>query len=379
VTIHSRATLAAAVGAALLVVPTFFLLVVLAAVLGGAVGGGGCGGDGGPGGGARQIGPRTWSGEQTANAQTITSTVIQRGLPRRAAVIAVATAIVESGLRNLTYGDRDSLGLFQQRPSQGWGNPTTVLNPALATTQFLNHLITVPGWATMPPGTAEQTVQRSANPDAYAPQEAPAAALVTTFWTGPDNPIPLSPPTGANPTQLAAFGLTGCPGQGGAGLPAAPTTINPKKMPPGYQLPADPTARAALAYAIAQLGKPYVWGATGPNGFDCSGLVQASWAAAGVPVSRTTTTQAHDGTAVAELSQAQPGDLLFIPGEGGTAAHPAHVGLYAGGGVVLDAFDTTKGVIAEPLSAWASKLVAIRRVIPAKATPPRVLAAGANP
>ncbi|HEY1972999.1 MAG TPA: NlpC/P60 family protein, partial [Pseudonocardia sp.] len=90
---------------------------------------------------------RSWSAEQTGNTQLIISTVTRRGLPRRAAVLAVATALAESGLRNLHTGDRDSLGLFQQRPSQGWGHPTQLLNPSYATDQFLNHLLAVPGWA----------------------------------------------------------------------------------------------------------------------------------------------------------------------------------------------------------------------------------------
>jgi cell wall-associated NlpC family hydrolase len=135
-------------------------------------------------------------------------------------------------------------------------------------------------------------------------------------------------------------------------------------MPPGYQLAADPAARAALAFAVAQLGKPYVWGATGPNSFDCSGLVQAAWAAAGVGISRSTATQVSDGVPVAGLNQVQPGDLLFIPGSDGTATHPGHVGIYAGAGLVIDAYDSTHGVIVERLSTWAPKVVGIRRITP---------------
>jgi cell wall-associated NlpC family hydrolase len=388
----SRSRIALAVTAALaaLAVCVSALLGVLtAALLGGIVSGGGCGGDGGPGGGSRQIGPRTWSGEQTANAQVITSVALSRALPRRAAVLAVTTAIVESGLRNLGYGDRDSLGLFQQRPSQGWGGPAQILNPTQAAGRFYDHLLTIPGWATMASGAAEQAVQRSANPGAYAPQEPAAQDLVAKFWTGPDNPVPTTPiPTtpslgGDAATQLVVFGRLGCPDQGGSNIPLPaplPGGAGPSKsMPPGYQLPADPSARAALTYAIAQLGKPYVWGATGPNAFDCSGLVQAAWAAAGVPVSRTTATQVHDGTPVAGIDQVQPGDLLFIPGDAGSAAHPGHVGLAAGDGVVIDAYDSRHGVIVEPLAAWAPKLVGIRRVTPPPTTPgpnPQVLAAG---
>jgi hypothetical protein len=372
-----------AAASALLLLPGFLLLVVIVAVVGGPLGGGGCGGDGGPGGGSQQIGPRNWSAEQTANAQLITSLVLGRRLPRRAAVIAISTAIVESGLRNVHGGDRDSLGLFQQRPSQGWGSEAQILNPSGATTSFLNHLVAVSGWQTMPPGVAAQAVQRSGRPGAYAPQESAAADLVGKFWTGPDNPL-------AGLTQLAATGLaglTGCPDQGANNLPL-PTgpagQLNPKTMPPDYQLPADPKAHAALAYALAQLGKPYIWGATGPNSFDCSGLVQASWAAAGVAVSRSTATQVHDGTTVVGTNQAQPGDLLFTPGDGGSAAHPGHVGLYAGAGLVIDAYDSTHGVIVEKIATWAPKIVGIRKVNPTPAAPPpqsgstpQILAAGA--
>ena len=358
-----------------LTMATAFLMLVTTVVLGSL--GNGCGGDGGPGGGARQVGPRSWSAEQTANAQLITSVVVSRSLPRRAAVIAVSTAIVESTLRNLSYGDRDSLGLFQQRPSQGWGTPERILNPALATATFLDRLVAIPGWATMAPGTAAQAVQRSAFPDAYAPQEGAAAALVDQFWTGPDNPLPLAP--GTPPAQLASVALTGCPDQGGSNIPLAPGQRNAKAMPAGFQLPAEPAARAAVGYAVAQLGKPYVWGATGPSAFDCSGLMQAAWANARVGISRSTTTQVTDGAPVVGLGGIAAGDLLFIPGSMGTPARPRHVGIYAGSGLVINAYDSSTGVIVEPLANWAPKVVAIRRVgipVPRPAPGPMVLAEG---
>lgn len=167
---------------------------VLLAIGSGVVAGGGCDGDGGPGGGSQQLGNRVWSAEQMNNSQTITQVTQSRRLPRRAAVLAVATAIVESQLANVHYGDLDSLGLFQQRPSQGWGSPAEILNPAAATGEFLDHLLAIPRWQHLPPGVAEQLVQRSGHPERYAPQEPAAAELVGKFWTGPDNPSP--PPTG---------------------------------------------------------------------------------------------------------------------------------------------------------------------------------------
>ena len=110
----------------------------------------------GLGGGSQSIGGTDWNAEQTDNAATIVNIVAQRGLPRRAAVIAISTVIVESRLVNVGHGDRDSLGLYQQRPSQGWGTPEQILNPDYATRIFLDRLIALPGWATMPPGTAAQ-------------------------------------------------------------------------------------------------------------------------------------------------------------------------------------------------------------------------------
>lgn len=329
---------------------------VLLAIGSSVIAGGGCGGDGGPGGGSQQLGDRTWSAEQMNNAQTITQVTQTRRLPRRAAVLATATAIVESQLRNVHYGDLDSLGVFQQRPSQGWGSPADVLNPAAATGRFLDHLVVIPRWPYLPPGVAEQLVQRSSRPERYAPQEPSAAALVGKFWTGPDNPVP--PPTSGATAQLAAFtASTGCGDQGGSNIP-----LDPQRLPPGFQLPIDARQRAAVSYALAQVGKPYVWGAKGPNAFDCSGLVQAAWAAAGVAISAGTTSQVHDGTPVAGLHQVQPGDLLFIPGSLGTARNPGHVGMYAGAGIVVNAYDERHGVILESLDKWTPQIVAIRHI-----------------
>src|SRR3954447_4839047 len=86
--------------------------------------------------------------EQIANARTIAQVARDRGLPERAVVIALATAMQESRLRNLDYGDRDSLGLFQQRPSQGWGTPEQVRDPVYAAGTFYDRLVLFPGWDT---------------------------------------------------------------------------------------------------------------------------------------------------------------------------------------------------------------------------------------
>lgn len=105
--------------------------------------------------------------EQMANAATIAAIGAQRGMPERAVVIALATAYQESGLHNLPDGDRDSVGLFQQRPSQGWGTSAQIRDPRYAANRFYAALKKVRGWEKMRVTDAAQRVQRSAFPEAY--------------------------------------------------------------------------------------------------------------------------------------------------------------------------------------------------------------------
>jgi hypothetical protein len=119
--------------------------------------------------------------DQITNAATIAAVGNQMQVPEQGIVIAIATAMQESGLRNLNYGDRDSLGLFQQRPSQGWGTPTQITNPTYAATQFYRHLLAIPNWQNMTLNDAAQTVQHSATPNAYGQHEVPARILATTL------------------------------------------------------------------------------------------------------------------------------------------------------------------------------------------------------
>ncbi|MEO3778933.1 hypothetical protein ABGB16_19195 [Micromonospora sp. B11E3] len=124
--------------------------------------------------------------EQVANAEAIIAATKKAGLPERAAVISIATSLQESKLENLGHlGDRndhDSLGLFQQRPSSGWGTPEQITDPQYSTTAFLKGLKQVDGWQDMPLTDAAQTVQVSAYPDAYAQWEQQAADLVAQHW-----------------------------------------------------------------------------------------------------------------------------------------------------------------------------------------------------
>ena len=201
--------------------------------------------------------------EQATNARIIVAIAARIHLPRRAAVIAIATALQESSLQNLTGGDRDSIGLFQQRPSQGWGTPTQLHDPAYATRAFYHHLIRVPNWQHRPLAEAAQAVQRSATPHAFATHEPQARAIVTAL---------------ANATCTE---------------------------------PGNARGQKAVAWALAQRGKPYVWGAEGPNAYDCSGLTMRAWQHAGIHIPRVTYDQWKTGRHVSR-DQLQPGDLVFF-------------------------------------------------------------------
>jgi hypothetical protein len=119
--------------------------------------------------------------EQMGNAATITGIAVRRRLPARAATIAVATAMQESKLVNLDYGDRDSLGLFQQRPSQGWGTPRQVRDPVYAANAFYDALVKVDGYRSMEITEVAQAVQRSGFPEAYADHEPDARVLASAL------------------------------------------------------------------------------------------------------------------------------------------------------------------------------------------------------
>ena len=119
--------------------------------------------------------------EQAENAALIAALAVRRGLPARAATIALATAMQESKLYNLQGGDRDSLGLFQQRPSQGWGTRSQVLDPVHAANAFYDALVKIPGYQGLAITVAAQKVQHSAYPAAYAKHEPDARALASAL------------------------------------------------------------------------------------------------------------------------------------------------------------------------------------------------------
>ena len=143
--------------------------------------------------------------EQVGDAAIITTVGAHQRVPIRGWIIAVATAIQESGLRNLPGGDQDSIGLFQQRPSQGWGTAQQLRDPAYQAGKFYNKLLTIPGWETLTLAQAAQAVQISAYPDAYAKHEPDATMLVNTI---------ASAQRLANPNDLMPCATT-CPSAAG--------------------------------------------------------------------------------------------------------------------------------------------------------------------
>jgi hypothetical protein len=131
--------------------------------------------------GAAAGGTYTLTPDQAQNAAIIAAVAFREGLPDHAVTVALATSLQESKLRNLPYGDRDSIGLFQQRPSQGWGTRAELLDPVYSTSAFYRGLTQVPGWQTMPVTDAAQAVQRSADAGAYAVWEDEARALAVAL------------------------------------------------------------------------------------------------------------------------------------------------------------------------------------------------------
>ncbi|MFE1089901.1 hypothetical protein ACRWOO_23085 [Streptomyces sp. NEAU-PBA10] len=139
------------------------------------------------------------SAVMAVNAATISAVGTGKGMPERAVTIALATAIQESSLRNIDYGDRDSLGLFQQRPSQGWGKPEQIMDPVYSSEKFYEHLAEVPGYSRLPLTVAAQRVQKSGFPQAYAKHERDASLLAAAL-------------TGRAATTLTCGGATEEPG-----------------------------------------------------------------------------------------------------------------------------------------------------------------------
>lgn len=284
-----------------------------------------------------------WNTEQLEIAATIIDVGVAKGVPRWGWVVAIATAMQESSLRNVPdLGDRndhDSIGVFQQRPSQGWGTVEQLTKPEYQAGKFYDKLLTITGWQQMPLTQAAQAVQKSAYPDAYAKWADDALQLVDKL-------------TGT---------LADC------------STDALTALPDGFTLPANtpPQVLTAVLWAVSQLGTPYHFGGscTDPHSSDpdkqcdCSSLMQAAYRAAGVTIPRVTTDQVKAGKAVNDPALLLPGDLILIPGSEGTMANPRHVGMYLGQDLIIQAPTTGDVVKISRLSDWADQIAAIRRIV----------------
>ncbi|CAM5539412.1 C40 family peptidase [Leifsonia shinshuensis] len=259
-----------------------------------------------------------YSGDQLTNAAAIITIGAQRSLSARAQQIALIAAMTESSLHNDSGGDRDSAGLFQMRPSQGWGTYQQVTDISFAINEFYDRLVQVANWQTMDPGDVAQAIERSAYPARYATHVAQAVQIMNAL-------------SGVTATVVSATddGLVCGSGVGNTDI----------TLPAGAVGPTGPHAAViaqVIAYAEAQLGKPYVLGGAGPDVWDCSGLTMKAYASVGIDIGpHDSTAQWRKGVASGQmhpLSQVQAGDLIFW---GGNDAY--HVGISLGGNWMIAA------------------------------------------
>lgn len=278
--------------------------------------------------------------EQIANAQSIVAVGRRLNVPDRGLAIALATAMQESTLHNVPYGDRDSLGLFQQR--EPWGSRAERLDPSTSAELFFNGgrggqpgLLSISNYLTLPLTLAAQAVQRSAFPNAYAK------------WEGLANKL-LGLPGVARATCIS--GVAG-------------------------------GSSAVVAAALKWLGTPYSWGGgglegptfgiaqgAGTNGFDCSGLTRyAVFVATGRVIPRVASDQARALQRVPK-DQIQAGDLLFFHETGDPPAFYHHVGIADGKGGMIHAPRTGRTVEVVPnimsSNYFASQLALVGRPSP---------------
>lgn len=302
--------------------------------------------------------PMTLDQQQIANAAIIVHTAQSMGVPQQGMVIGIMTALQESSLFNYpnakipsSFSDPNmqmggytqanppnngtSLGLFQQQ--NNWGTVAERMNQSYAAAHFFRHMEGVPNWQALPLGLVAQTVQRSAYPLAYAPWQPGASTLVG-----------------------AVLGIQ------------CSTSVNTANM--------TGTAKTVITAAQQFVGNtPYVWGggtslgpsmglngrgAVGPAGyqgkpgFDCSGLTLYAYSKAGITLPHYSglggqfSIVEHSPTFTTNISQLQPGDLVFFvgQGDGGTRANPGHVGIYIGNGKMIDVPTTGQFVSIDPVN-----------------------------
>jgi cell wall-associated NlpC family hydrolase len=245
--------------------------------------------------------PTRLDAEQARNARVIVQTGLELKIPPKGLVVAIATAMQESTLKNLDHGDRDSLGLFQQRAA--WGAAEKRMDPAASARMFFlggeqgqPGLLDKPGWKNQPVTQAAQSVQVSAFPDAYAKWE-PLAVQTVRELLGVADARATAPVAGGSVGEFRCGQVAG------------------EQVPRG-------TIGEVLRSALDQLGVPYFWGGVRPEtGLDCSGLVVHAWRKAGYLLTIRTSQQMYAHSDPVEPEQAGPGDLVFNHFAGGSPGH----------------------------------------------------------
>lgn len=263
------------------------------------------------------------SGGQTLTLNAARTRIVKRiiaigkakKLPPRAWQIAIQAGSAESGLTNLTYGDRDSLGIFQMRPSMGWGTAEQLHDIEYQITKFYSVLSGIAGWDSMRPGDAAQAVEQSGFPDRYNLFEGFASGIVKKNGHVRD--------------------VSGCDGLSQAG---------------------GKIAKIVIAAARKYIGTPYAWGGGTPDGpsagmapdngvvgFDCSSLVQYAYAKAGITLPRESRDQFDAGKHI-PWTKRKPGDLVFWADAAGNPAAIHHVAIYLGDDKVIQAPESGENV-----------------------------------
>jgi len=224
---------------------------------------------------------------QAAIAATIAGVASRRDLPSRAVAIAYATALQESKLANLHYGDLDSVGVFQQRPSQGWGSARQLENPVYATDRFFDALTAVPNYQRLPIYVAAQDVQHSADGQAYDQYAAVGTALAAAFtgddphtvWCSYADPAAKPSLVAAGQAMTSAFGLIAQPAAAGRAM-----SVQARSQAQGWAVAAWLVSNAA-AYGITNVRfQGLQWlGFTGPGRWTTdASTVRSPGATAGV-------------------------------------------------------------------------------------------------
>lgn len=347
--------------------------------------------------------------EQASNARLIIAIGREMKMSNNEILSGLMAAMQESSLRNIDYGDRDSIGLFQQRPSQGWGSHTQIMDPLYATRKYFSSLQKIKTRKTMSPTVMAQAVQRSAYPDAYAKWQGMAQGLMGQAKDVPDLPFPLNPPQqplevkfapsgpsvlgdtgtsqdasamlsddgtgnitpapvvgeGADPTGLlgdsGAYDATGDTPSSGSGMPSLDALLNTlgknkNTVSSGSNVDSTPLRDSIIDMAKKAIGTPYVWGGENPGGFDCSGLIAYFYKRAGINnIPRTTYEMDtwNGGTSTGQDTKSlMPGDWVFLHPEATSRGQATwgHVAIWLGNGYILEAPHTGANVRIRKLS-----------------------------